>query len=257
MFLTGGCALASGLAPFRSRAAATELRVAYGENYPPYSKLDLEAVTGGMAVDVVDVVGRYSDIATVHWSAPWLRAQGAVRDGSADALLTIATEERRAYVTFTNVPAFIDPLVMFYRKDNIRRREIELLTTVSELGEFSISDYIGNGWAAERLSGIARDLAPSPSLAIQKVAAGRGDIVLASQTMGFWVLGKDARLSEMAWSPLDCLPSLEYRLGIRTTHQDCRSLIDRINRALSLAECRGEIDAVINKYSSICRLETN
>ena len=141
----------------------------------------------GIFFDVVnEAIGARLGIPLVHQGYPWMRAQKMVRDGKADAFITVSTPERQTYTNTSIEPVIIMTSILFVKVGNPKIEQIrnsiktlEDLTKERQVNEkITIGTYLGNGWAKRNFSCIHVDWSPSMELTLKKLVRGRFDIYI-------------------------------------------------------------------------------
>lgn len=110
---------------------------------------------------------------------PWQRAQNEVRLGTADGLITIATEERRQYATPTDTAFCCFPLHLFTWQGHPQMERMQRVGSVQELAalDLVLVSNIGNGWYRDNIesNGVATTWLSTDEQVLQFVALKRGD----------------------------------------------------------------------------------
>lgn len=188
------------LGPFAR--AGDALTVVYFEDYPPYSFRDAETgALRGILIDVnEEILANRLGLTVVHQGLPWARAQHFVKTGQADAYCTVPTPERRAYMLFTREPVLIASMRVFTRHDHPQMEQLKQVTSTEQLQQYTISVYIGSGWAKGALEGMEVFWPHSLEQSLVMVAHGRADIsVGVARVMAYQVkrLGLDNQIVEL------------------------------------------------------------
>nr|WP_186443181.1 transporter substrate-binding domain-containing protein [Desulfobotulus alkaliphilus] len=172
------------------------MRVVYFDNFPPFSWKGENGKMQGIFIDVLDeVIQNHLGIRLYHEGLPWARAQKMVKDGNADAFVTIPTPERKSYTEVSREPVLISYMTIFTKKGHEKLNALEKVNTLDDLKEYIILDYIGNGWGDKNLTGFRRDLSPRLDTVFRMLAAGRGDINITDSMVALHRL-KELNLQE-------------------------------------------------------------
>jgi len=87
--------------------------------YPPYCWQDSEGQAKGIYIDIIEeVIHDRMEIPVVYHEYSWDVAQQLVKDGMADAFITVPTPERRLYTDISNEPLLSDVSVIFTQRNN-------------------------------------------------------------------------------------------------------------------------------------------
>lgn len=151
------------------------------ESMPPYYRIskDQQEIEGAWR-RVLDSLFRDK----LGWQVkyllrPWQRAQYEVEQGTADAMITIVTEERLKFTTPVVIPFCCFPLHLFTWKDHPRLEEMRRLSSVPELAALRLTlvSNIGNGWYKNHVErkGVKTVWLPTDEQVIQFVTLKRAD----------------------------------------------------------------------------------
>lgn len=212
--------------PARGRADAPLLMV-NGDDHAPYSAFGPDDSPGGLIVEIVDIVARAAGLTVRQALYPWPRAQQMVESGLADCLCTAPTPTRGGAMLWSE-PLLRDPMYMFYRADSPQRAVIEAARGIDDMRDLLVSDYLGNGWGESHYAGLRTEQAPSPRLAVRKIALGHGDVVIASMIQIRSILRQD-RIDGLTWRQLPGADTLDYCWVIRKSHERANEIIGAVN----------------------------
>lgn len=162
--------------------AREPLRIAYPE-FPPFHWRDGQGrMAGFFHAIIAEAVERRMGIPTAWIALPWARCQAEVREGTADAILTVPTPERSVYAAASEEPFFVKPLAAFTRAGHPRLGEMRALSSLEDVraAGFSVVTYSGNSWSQAHVEslGIRVETANNLQSVWRMLAQGRGDIVL-------------------------------------------------------------------------------
>jgi polar amino acid transport system substrate-binding protein len=139
---------------FISPAVATDsIHVVYFYNYPPFS-WSAENRMQGILIDILDeALKERMNIKVRHEGFPWKRAQIMVKNGEADAFLTIPTPQRKIYTHVSQESVISVDVKVFAWKGNPKIDALSQVRSYPELEPFSVVDYIGAGRTKRTLKG--------------------------------------------------------------------------------------------------------
>ena len=161
--------------------AAQPMHFVYFDNYHPRS-WEENGKMHGILVDIIDeAVGRRLDIPVVHSGYPWKRAQLMVKEGLADAFITVPTRERKAYTVVGEEPVLRFTLHILTRRNHPHIKQMESINSLHQLSGYTIADYPGNGWAQRNLKGMDVVWLKDIDAIFPFLARGRGDLTVASK----------------------------------------------------------------------------
>ena len=176
-------ALCLGAPALAGTAPAREpLRMAYLE-FKPFHWRDGHGRMQGFFCEIVtEAVERRMGI-PVHWvSMPWARCQASVREGKADAMLTVPTPERAEYAQASPEPFYLKQETVFTYAGHPRLEEIRGLARLEDLraAGFTVATYNENGWSKAHVEplGIPVRTANSLESVWRMLALKRADLVV-------------------------------------------------------------------------------
>ncbi|MEW6514016.1 MAG: transporter substrate-binding domain-containing protein [Pseudomonadota bacterium] len=164
--------------PTHSRAAGSRYRIAYHEDFPPYSQRQDGAMRGIFINIMNELLVKRLGLEIDHEGFPWARAQQRVKEGKADAFVTVATDERRLYTVPTQEWVTQGRLAMFARVNEPERDRLSSVKEIAELKDYRIGTYLGNGWVKSRFAGIEVNYVVDRAAALKMLQAGRLQIVV-------------------------------------------------------------------------------
>lgn len=213
-------------------AAAEPMNFVYYDNYRPRSWAD-NGKMRGMLIDIIDeAVGERLGIPVTHTGYPWKRAQHRVKEGKADAFVTMPTEERRTYTVVGDEPVIVFTLSIATRRNHPKLKVLESVTTVEQLKYFKFVDYLGNGWAKRNLKEMDVEWLSDVKKIFPFLVDGRADIVVASKRTLYEMSlhGYDSQLKVLP----NKLSSVSFHLcvGKHSPYKDRLNDFDRIIREM-------------------------
>lgn len=226
--------------------AQDTMRLVYFENFPPFSWREDDQMKG-ILIDVVnEAVQVRMGIPVSHEGYPWARAQNLVKNGEADAFVTIPTPERKEYTKVSNQPVITTKVTLFTNINHERMDEFKNIETISDLKPFSLVDYIGNGWAHENLAGFNVDWSPYMDNVLHKLANNRGDIfVQVSQVTHYAV--KQLGLQDIIVEIPTVLDSATFNLCIGHSSLFV-DIISKFDETLNDMRNDGKLQEIYDKY---------
>ncbi len=161
--------------------AAEPMQFVYYDSYRPRS-WDDNGKMRGILIDIVDeAIVKRLGIPVTHTGYPWKRAQLKVKEGTADAFITMPTEERRAYTVIGDEPFIEFGLRIITRKNHPKAKEMESISSIEQLKDYKIADYLGNAWAERNLKESNVIWLPEIDKIFPFLLANRADIIVASK----------------------------------------------------------------------------
>jgi polar amino acid transport system substrate-binding protein len=158
-----------------------QMIITYYSDYRPMSWMDQNGEMHGAFIDIFDeALNKRMGISIQHRGYPWVRAQEMVRRGEADAFCTTPTEERAEYTEISKEIILENKISLFTNKSSPHLEELKQIDSLQDLSSFAMSNYSGNGWAKQRLSGMDVTWVTTPEQALKMVASGRSDAYVDS-----------------------------------------------------------------------------
>ena len=197
-----------------SSAHADTLKVVYFEKYEPISWLASGEMHGGLVDIVNESIGRRMGIDVSNRGFPWARAQEMVRDGRADAFVTVATPERSAYTNCSNEDVLRLENVAYINVANKNLRALERVQSIDDLLPFTLTSYLGNGWAKDRFAKHNVEWVYGIENSIRMLAAERVDVFVEARQVVRYHLQK-LGFSEKMLELEPVFDTVRFRLCIR------------------------------------------
>ncbi|WP_319526562.1 transporter substrate-binding domain-containing protein [uncultured Desulfosarcina sp.] len=225
--------------------AEEPMRFVYYDDYRPRSWNENGKVRG-ILVDIVDeAVGKRLGIPVSHFGYPLKRAQQMVKTGLADAFVTLPTQERRSYTVVGNEPIIVFTLKLATRQNHPKISEIEQITTIEQLKDYTIVDYLGDGWAQQHLKNMNVHWLSDIDSIFPFLIQGRADVVILSTRTIF-------EMHRQGYDPLikifpHNLSSVSFYLCVGK-HSSYKDRIDEIDSVLKEMRGDGVIDRIENGY---------
>ena len=225
---------------------ADPLQVVYFEKYEPIS-WSASGDVQGVLVDIInEAIGRRMGIEVSNRGYPWARAQEMVRDGRADAFVTVATSERTAYTVCSNEDVLRLENIAYVSAANKRLPDLQRVQSIDDLLPFTMTSYFGNGWAKERFVKHNVEWVYGLENSIRMLGAGRVDVfVEARQVVRYHLqkMGLAQRFVEL--EPV--FDTVRFRLCIRKDSP----LVDRLtqfDQSIRTMRMDGAMRRIYEKY---------
>jgi polar amino acid transport system substrate-binding protein len=186
-----------GLALARAQAADTPCRVV-GSADPPFRSFH-EGQAGGLYFELLRAAAAEAGWPLSFIEAPSARALRMMQDGDADLMMgPLRRPEREAYLHYSRVTLPAEDKAVYTRPQHPPLRHLEALRGL-QVGVQRGKRY-GGGF--DELEGVQRVELRDYDSALQMLALGRLDAVVAPQRQARWViarLGLDLREQALAW----------------------------------------------------------
>ena len=249
----------SPLASATVAAGATRQRLllSFNDDYAPYSFVDplqRSQTVQGILPDLLHAL--LKDLANVQLEAlglPWRRAQAVVKTGQADGLCTFASDERKLYAHFNEVPLVELRPHLFFSALHPQRAQLEKLRSREELQAFHLVDQKGNQWAEQTLADFPHvEWTGGHDAIFRMVMAARGDVhVSLSPLVTQWRLKKLAIHGQVMSIPAPYMAaSVPFHLGLRQDFPGARQILAHLDRKLNQAGSAQLIDNIVRRYAA-------
>lgn len=229
------------------------------EDYWPAIYRGKDGKPAGIFNDILTEAFARLDIPLKKEVYPWKRAQKIVKDGDADGMITVYTQERKNY-TVASEPIWYIGETLFFRRDNPRACKVLKINSFDDMRGLIVVDTIGSGWVKEKYKehGIDNVIwVPTIDSAFNMLAKGRADVyvmfdmnaynILSKKRAAKDVLSKDYR-NIIAIAPT--FASVPFRLLIRK-NSPFANKIDDINKVIKEMKKDGTYRRIRMKYSGI------
>ncbi len=172
-----------------SLQAKEPFKIVYFNDFPPYSFQGPQQMQG-IYVDILhEALANRMKINVSHQGFPWARAQANVKSGKADAFITTPTKQR---IIYTNVSEGViqDTNHIFVRVSHPDLENLKKITSIQQLKDYKVVDYVGNGWATNVLKGMNVHWLARFEQIFPYLMKGRGDLHVTSRSMAAYNLKK-------------------------------------------------------------------
>jgi polar amino acid transport system substrate-binding protein len=171
-------AAALGSLPSWLNAAGSVYKIAYHEEFAPYSQRR-DGKMAGILVGIMDeLLVQRLGLSIEHEGFPWVRAQQRVKEGLSDAFVTVPTDERKAYTVPTQEWVTQGRLTMFVRANEPQRAQLEKIKAIAELKAFNVGTYLGNSWVKSKFADIEVNYVTNRDSALKMLQAGRLQVMV-------------------------------------------------------------------------------
>ncbi len=190
---------------------------------------------------------------------PWKRAQAMVRNGQADGMVTVYTEDRKKFTVATD-PIWEIGETLFFRRDNPKACRILKINSFDDLRGLKLVDTQGSGWTSAnyKAHGIEDVIwVPTVDSAFAMLAKGRADVFIMFDLNAYNILAKkkatSSPLAEGYRNIVAIMPTfkkLPFRLLIRKD-SPYAGRVEDINRVLKAMREDGTYERIRQKYAGI------
>ncbi len=178
-------------------------KIAYNQDWPPYSMGKAENVGGGVVESVNDFIENNFEIEVSNYGLPWKRAQLAVKKGKVDAFVTVPTKERLEYANSSKSIVYKIELVAITKKSIPSLKEISSIVDTTEFSKYKVCDNLGNGWGQRfhKKNNINFHATPNLESCLGMIQAGRMDVTIQSKYAVSELLKKNPKLKDIKILP--------------------------------------------------------
>ncbi|MCW8835923.1 MAG: transporter substrate-binding domain-containing protein [Rhodospirillales bacterium] len=221
------------LASFPLRADSPVIRIST-DPWPPWIVgEDGDAPTGGFAVEIAREVFKRLGLKTEMRIYPYERCLRQMQNGTRDIVLaTKETEERRAYMLFTDVVA-TDPQLFYYATDKMGGFAWNDWPDLKgyTIGGVRGFDY-GRFTKAAESHGLRVEMVESDEQNIRKLLAGRVNLIILNRSTASDYLNKNPNMRGRFAAAPKIIDEASFHFGLAKKGQ-AASLLPRINQTLN------------------------
>ncbi len=166
----------------QSKEEGNKLTFAHLE-WKPYTYTDANGQSVGIFVDVMkEIFEKRLSIKVVARNRPWKRAQLEVRDGDADVIITVPTQERLDYAQKSKSVVFPLYQSLFTYNNHPKLIEIQNIKTIEDILRLKLKavSNLGNSWHKKNIQmlGVPTKLVSEDEKMIKILAHQRADILI-------------------------------------------------------------------------------
>lgn len=241
-------ALVFALIAFTAQASnKPAIRIAYFDNYAPYSWLDDDGEMRGVFIDILDeVIGKRMGVPVQHTGLPWARAQQYVKAGEQDALIAPVTAARRDYANVSRQPVLNSRMALFTDALHPRMADLQQTRSLTDINSFSFVTQLGDGWAAENLPDNKVQYVTDLNAVLRVLSVGRADLFIESSLVAHWnlrKLGLSGNVVEVEGVTIEQTP---YHLLI--SKQSNLQILDEFDRHMLAFIQSGDLERLLQRY---------
>ena len=228
-----------------SYVSAEPMKFVYYENYPPRSYKE-DGIMKGVLVDVMnEIVAKRMNINIEHKGYPWKRAQTLVKNGEADAFVTVPTKVRREYTIVSKEPVVTFETFVATMKNNPKAEQLRKVKSIEELKDFTLIDYLGNGWAKSVLRNHEVIWLPDEKDIYRFLKSGKADAVIVSRKSLHTIRKLDYSKDILVFD--NPLTSVKFHLCIAKSSKYTKIMND-FDIILKKVKKEGIIDSILEVY---------
>ena len=227
--------------------SAEPLVLVYFDDYPPFSYRGPEGRMVGILPDIFEEaleVRLHMELA--QKGLPWARAQHQVKLGQADGFCTIPTPERRTYVAFNRKPVMMTEIRIFTSRTHPKLEQMLRIERLDQLAPFTITSYMGSGWAQKNLSGYEVFWPHSLEQSLIMVINQRADVLVDVSHVVLFKAQKSGFKDRLLTLP-PVLEQQPFHLGIATTSPHV-GILDEFDRIFGQMQIDGGYQTILERY---------
>lgn len=227
--------------------AQDTMKLVYYNDFAPFSWEDGEKQMHGSLIDVMnEAIQKQLGIHISHKGYQWASAQKKVRDGEADAFITVPTPARRKYTKISTEPVIVGEVTIFTSKDNVKMEELKKIRKLSDLKNFKILDYEGNGWAKKNFSDFNVDWYARLDDVLLELVKGQGDVFAHSSQVANYTITKLGLKEQLVEIPV-VLESIDFNLCIRNDSPYI-NILSKVDVIIRKMKNDGKLQEIYDKY---------
>ena len=228
------------------QAFAQPLRIAYNDDWRPYSYQAQDNRARGILVDVLhEALAVRMGLEVEHYSYPWNRVQLNVQQGSQDAFITVPTSERLAYAVSSRETAFVVEMRAFAASASPHYRALLKLRHIAEFAEYRVCDIYGNGWAKRLYDGNRIKVAwfRNSQIVMEQLQHGNCDLSMGATEVGLQLIRDLGMQEKLAVLP-EVFDSMRFTLMINK-HSPYVAFLPAFDRTIREMRESGVIERII------------
>ncbi|MEQ8667212.1 MAG: transporter substrate-binding domain-containing protein [Rhodospirillales bacterium] len=171
---------ACSLAVLPAAAKAETITIAYNEAWAPYSSGSESSVNGVVVRLVEEIIDRRLGWRVENVGLPWARVQLAVERGEVDAMVTFASDERKAYAWAAEQAVFTIETKAHVVRGSPAAKALREDPSIENHRQFTHCAILADAWASKYLedNGIPFETTRDTSSCLRQLAAGHVDVYL-------------------------------------------------------------------------------
>jgi polar amino acid transport system substrate-binding protein len=211
------------------------------EDYPPYEYLE-GGVAKGMDVEIINTIVKKANIPTEIIFLPWSRCLVAINEYNESGIFSILkTPEREKQYNYSSLPLY-STKVRIYANNKFTKT----ITKTYELEGMNVGAGRGNlyGDAFDKNPKIEKDLATDGNMLINKLIAGRYDLIIAAEEVGSYYI-KKFPMANLRMLPVE-VSSASYYIAFNKNSLNYFKFDDTMKEL----EKSGELKKIRDKYKT-------
>lgn len=226
--------------------AAEPLSVVYFDSYTPLSWAD-NGNEHGILIDIVkEAVGKRLDRPIQFNGYPWARAQLQVKEGRADAFITVPTKERLSYTQCSKQPALTATVGIYTYAEHPRMDDLLKIKSYDDLKDFTLVEYLGNGWAKNKFAKLDVSWTNTIEQTYKILSAKRADL-LVRNVFNFDYFSRKLYIEDKIIKLPAILSSVPFHLCIAKGSAHV-GILDDFDRVIDQMKVDGGLDAIFKRY---------
>lgn len=224
------------------------MKIVYFNSYAPFS-YEENGIMKGILVDVLDeALVKRMKLEISHAGFPWVRAQEMVRNGDADAFVTIPTEQRLFYTTASKESVVAAKVTLFAYAKNPLLSDLMVIKNVDELRKYRVGQYLGHGWAKQNLEdkGIHIYWVPAVDNIFLMLINNRIDLTAEIDITMRYMIKKSGYQNDIIEIPVK-LDMSSWHLCVGKTSQ-FKDILPKFDKAIDDMRRDGTLESIYKKY---------
>jgi len=227
-------------------AADRPFTLVFSESYAPLS-WQVDGEMRGVMIDVLnEALAQKMKLKTDYQGYPWIRAKKLVKTNFADAFVTVPTKARLEYTECSREPVLTVEVKLYTYVDHPRLEELSKVETYDDLRDFTIIEYLGNGWAKEKFKHLEVLWAPNLEQTYKMLVAKRGDVLVRNSYNFHYLFNKlniEDGIAELpvVFNSVDC----HLCIGKSSTY---KAVLPRFDAVISDMRASGALKEISSRY---------
>ena len=215
---------------------------------PPNAGKRADGTIWGRRVGAVRLVAQLAGLELKVALIPWVRAQEAVREGTADMFCASVNAEREDYALFTKAAVLENKHYFYYRKKGPVAGIADQIKSLRDLAPFRIARNLGSQFPNIGRAPLPSDISvPYNRQAMVAIAANQADIYIGEAGPTDYVIDDLKLADQFDRRELNDGSATGQRIGVSKRRPDAAQIIEKFDRAIQLAKADGRLAQAIEQ----------
>ncbi len=210
---------------------------------PPYEYLNNQQ-PAGMDIEILQEIAKRQKIEFRFQFVPWARALNMVKEGKADAIISLLkTEDRLNFLHYPETPVYEDKILFFANKNFSQKPR-----SLTDLKGVRVGVVAGNSYGKEfdENTEMIKEVVSTQEMGMKKLAANRTPLFVINEIVGFHLI-KELKAEGIYTLPI-ILSQDKYYLAISKKSPRSNTFLKIMDQGLKEAQKSGVLSEIKKKY---------